>query len=163
MNLATVDARLIRAWLSKMDESSREGVLRAWLVGRVLAAERLRLERGEVKAWELRKARELGRGKRTLASYRYIAESLAREKVAESLQLSHVAGGVDGFLKAIRKARKSAEGRPESPAPDVGATWKKKANRLLETVPDGRLGARLLQEHLVAVRDLLADMREVGE
>ncbi len=87
MNLATVDARLIRAWLSKMDESSREGVLRAWLVGRVLAAERLRLERGEVKAWELRKARELGRGKRTLASYRYIAESLAREKVAESLQL----------------------------------------------------------------------------
>ena len=155
VNVARVDTRRIRAWLSKMDESSREGVLRAWLVGRVLAAERLRLKRGEVKAWELRKARELGRGKRTLASYRYIAESLSQEKIAESLQVSHVDGGVDGFLRAIRKAKKGVDTPASTTNTDKAAAWKKRAQQLLKAVPKGRVGNTLLRELLQDVREML--------
>ena len=40
LDVARVDTRRLRGWLEDLDASSREGVRRAWLVGRVLNAER---------------------------------------------------------------------------------------------------------------------------
>jgi hypothetical protein len=104
-----------------------------------------------------RRARELGRGVRTLASYRYIAESLGREIIAETLQLSHVDGGVDGFLRAIRRLRAKGGGS-EGGTVDKGRAWRKRAQRLLVELPDSEGRVEMLREHIEAAQALLAEL-----
>jgi len=158
VDVERVDGRMMKAWLAKMDESTREGIRRAWLVGRALNAERAGLRRGDVKRWEEARAKELGRKVRSLQAYRYLAESLADQKIALSMRLSHAGLGLDGLLRAIRKERKRLDGGESVAAVDKVVAWKKRAKRLLEAVPEGRAGVVVLREHLKDVTGLLGGM-----
>ena len=68
LDMAVVDTRRLRSWLEDLDASSREGVRRAWLVGRVLNAEREGVGHGEVLEWEKARSKALGRTVRTVTS-----------------------------------------------------------------------------------------------
>ncbi len=155
VDVGKVDGRMMKAWLADMDAKTREGIRRAWLVGRALSAEREGLKRGDVKRWEEARAEELGRKVRTLQAYRYLAESLADQKIAVSLRLSHTGGGLEGLLRAIRKEKKKLDGGESVAAVDKVVAWRRRAKRLLEAVPEGREGVVVLREPLGAVELVL--------
>ena len=158
-----VDTAQLRLWLRDMDSSSRAGVRKAWLVGRVLNAEREKLEHGEVERWEKARAKELERKVRTLRAYRYLAESMEDGNLAVALPIWLADKGLEGVLRAIRKVRKAQAGGTSMAAGNDVVAWKKRAKRLLKTVPVGRRRVEMLRDHLEDVQRLLAEAESAPE
>ena len=154
LDVATVDDRKLRNWLADMDASTRAGVRRAWLVGRVLNAEKEKLEQGESERWMKARAKELGRSPRTLHIYRFLAENLDNPEIATALQISHADKGLSALLRAIRAERKKQSGT-DRPAKSKAAIWRTRATRLLQALPKIDERVELLQELLEDVKSLL--------
>ncbi len=113
--LASIKPKQIKGWLATLDENNRQGVRQAWLVGRVLNAQRARVPKGKgnVTKWEKSVAKLLGKEPRTLQLYRQVAEGLDDSKIATALRESHLD---DGLNKVVQRIRNVRDGR----APDEG-------------------------------------------
>jgi len=158
LDVRRVDSRRLRSWLADMDDSTRAGVCRAWLVGRVLSAERATLKQGEVEEWEKARARELARSRRTLQLYRFLADSLENEEVSAAVRANEASKGLRGVLGAIRKELKRQSGQAVPTIREKVAAWNSRARRLLRALPDVKGRARLLRAHLEDVTALLDEI-----
>jgi len=156
LKLDQVDTAKLKDWLADLDSKTRAGVQRAWLIGRVLNAERATLQHGDVEEWEKQKAQDLGRKVRTLQLYRFIAKAVDDPKIATKLRISHADRGLNGLVSAIRREQKKSTGDAENPEQrDKGAIWAARAERLLKALPDVEGRTALLKAHMVAVEKLL--------
>ena len=159
LHAATVDLGTLRHWLQDMDASTRAGVRRAWLVGRVLNAQRELVPHGEVEEWEKERAKELNRKVRTVQLYRYVAEAMDEPKIATALRISQADKGLRSLVQAIQRERRKHDGPAPSPV-DKAAKWKKRADRLLTDVPAAGDQVGLLEAHLEAVQAKLKELRK---
>ena len=158
LHVARVDTSKLRDWLDDMDASTRSGVRRAWMVGRVLNAERDRVPHGEVEEWEKARAKQLNRNVRTLQLYRYVAEAVEDPKIVTALRICHADLGLKGLAQVIRRKRRKLEPRPPRTV-DKSANWEKRAERLLKAVPASGDQVALLQAHLEAVQAKLKELK----
>ena len=159
LDVERVTTGTLRDWLEDMDASTRAGVRRAWLVGRVLNAERAGLPHGEVEEWEQSRARELHRKVRTIQLYRYVAEALEDPKIATGLRISHADEGLKALVQAIRRQRRKHGDQVPRPAADKAAVWQAQAERLLRNLPSTPDQVDLLQAHMDAVAARLLELR----
>ena len=157
--MARVEAQTLLDWLDDMDASTRSGVRRAWLVGRVLNAQRATVPHGEVEEWEMARAKELKRNVRTIQLYRYVAEAMEDPKIVTGLRIYHADLGLKGLAQAIRRRRNKHGGPPPRPV-DKSAKWEKRAKRLLNDVPATGNQVALLEAHLEATQAKLQELRQ---
>ena len=159
LHVSRVDIGTLRDWLKDMDSNTRAGVRRAWLVGRVLNAQRDRVPHGEVEEWEKAQAKELNRKVRTVQLYRYVAEAMDEPKIATALRISHADMGLRALVSAIRRERRKQDGLATKPV-DKAAAWEKRADRLLGDLPATGDQVGLLEAHLEAVQAKLQELRK---
>ena len=109
--LAAVDATKLTAWIAALDDSDRSGVQQAWMVGRVLVAQRALVPKGKgnVARWEKALASVLKKLPRTLQLYRQLAEGLEDTKIAMALRESHLDDGLNVVIGRIRNVRNGRE------------------------------------------------------
>ena len=158
LHVARVDSSTLRDWLDDMDSSTRSGVRRAWLVGRVLNAQRHRVPHGEVEEWEKARAKELSRNVRTIQLYRYVAEAMEDPKIVTGLRICDADLGLKALAGVIRRQRRKHDG-PAPRSVDKSAAWEKRAKRLLADVPSTGNQVSLLQAHLEAVQAKLQELQ----
>ena len=159
LHVATVDTGTLLDWLADMDASNRSGVRRAWMVGRVLNAQRKQVTYGEVEEWEEARAKELNRNVRTIQLYRYVAEAMEDPKIVTALRISDADLGLKALAQVIRRKRRKRE--TPSPRPvNKSAGWKKRADRLLSDLPATADQVGLLEDHLEAVEAKLKELRK---
>ncbi len=109
--LVAVDVTRLTAWIASLDDSSRAGVRQAWMVGRVLVAQRAMVPKGNgnVAKWEKALASVLKKLPRTLQLYRQLAEGLDDVSVAMALRESHLDDGLNVVIGRIRNVRNGRE------------------------------------------------------
>jgi DNA adenine methylase len=110
--LAKVRMPTLKDWLKKHDDSNRFGVREAWMIGRVLAAKRARLKKGQVKKWEDEVAKKLGKERRSVQLYRQLATALDDPKVATALQEPDLDDGINVVMRRIRYLKKYGKPNP---------------------------------------------------
>ena len=159
LHVARVQTNTLRDWLSDMDASTRSGVRRAWLVGRVLNAQRNQVSHGDVEEWEKACAKELGRNVRTIQLYRYVAEAMEDPKIVTGLRICHADLGLKALAQVIRRRRKKHGATTPRPA-DKAAAWEKRSKRLLADLPATGDQVGLLEAHLEAVQAKLQKLRK---
>jgi hypothetical protein len=118
--LAAVDAKKLAAWIASLDDSDRAGVQQAWMVGRVLVAQRASVSKGKgnVAHWEKELKAALGKEPRTLQLYRQLAEGLDDTKIAMALRESHLDGGLNVVIGRIRNVRNGRDPDYKAPKAD---------------------------------------------
>jgi hypothetical protein len=162
LDTVRVNTRTLNQWLDEMDASTRAGIRRAWLVGRVLNAQRARLPHGEVEKWERGRARELRRKVRTLQLYRYIAEAMDDPEIVTGLRISHADQGLKALAGVIRRLRRQKDGRTPKPPRNKAAVWQARAERLLTDLPATPDQAALLEAHIAAATAHLKKLRSAA-
>ena len=132
-----IDIPILKDWLNDLDDNSRAGVRQAWVIGRVLDAQRRGYKRGQVKAWEAEQAKQLGKKPRSLQLYRQIAKGLDDPKIATALRLPHLDFGLQATVRHIANVRRT--GNPDAPkvkaALDPVALWVDRVERLARQAP----------------------------
>jgi hypothetical protein len=118
--LVAVDATKLSAWIASLDDSSRVGVRQAWMVGRVLVAQRAIVPKGKgnVGEWEKALAGVLKKFPRTLQLYRQLAEGLDDTKIAMALRESHLDDGLNVVIGRIRNVRNGRDPDYKAPKAD---------------------------------------------
>lgn len=118
--LVAVDATKLTAWIASLDDSSRVGVRQAWMVGRVLVAQRAIVPKGKgnVAQWETALASVLKKFPRTLQLYRQLAEGLDDTKIAMALRERDLDDGLNVVIGRIRNVRNGREPDYKPPKAD---------------------------------------------
>ena len=157
----------LKQWLADLDDQSRAGVRQAWLIGRVLDAQRGRLKRGQVKAWEARKAKALGKKPRSLQLYRQIAKGLDDPKIATALRLHHLDFGLQATVRHIANVRRTGDpdlsARKKATPEVIEARLRRQLKRWLADADQVEDPAALLRWAGVEMGDKFKEMQGDGD